>query len=562
MALITTVKPGDRGAKKRGIGTFALRQPVDGNGIRRFPYSTDMAINPHTYNNIFLSQASPHPIGEIWASTLWDLYWAMVDKYGWDANIYNTQSGNGKAIQLVFDGMKMQICNPGFIDGRNAILAADRADFSGANQCLIWEVFARRGVGYSALGGRGASAADNEEAFDVLPSCSKAIKLTKMMTDTILPGGDFLVTLKAVNYKGIAVNALKITDSIPSGATLLGLVSAASSSTGPITFTSGVGQVNIQMADSLKNGDSLVVTYRLRSDPARKSIPQWFEGFERDSSLFVPTVISGIRRWSVIDTVKNNGAKSIYARAGAITEQVLTLADSFLVVGKQPVLRFLHRHNTEGGLDGGIVETFVAGDSIWRETAKLMFKNKTTGLTYLTFPFTTRAFWGNEPQFRPTYVDLSGFRGKKITVRFRFKSATTASSTGWMLDDVLSMDMENYNSTARLTTAQGDNLTVVADARGTIVEPAIIQVGTKELADFDVRIFPNPTDNLLTVNVNTGSDKAVLVLRTIQGQEVFRQSISGQNSATPLSMAGFANGLYFLSIETERGKVVKKVVKQ
>jgi extracellular elastinolytic metalloproteinase len=564
MSLILTARPGDRGTKKRGIGTFALRQATDSVGIRRFPYSTDMAIDPHTYNNIFLSQASPHPIGEIWASTLWDLYWAMVDKYGWDANIYNTKSGNGKAIQLVFDGMKMQVCNPGFIDGRNAILAADRADFNGENQCLIWEVFARRGVGYSAFGGRGASAADNEEAFDVLPTCSKVIKFTKTMTDTILPGGDFLVTLKAVNYKGFAAKGVKIIDSIPSGATVLGVVSvSASSSTAPIAVTFGsTTPVSVQMSDSLKNGDSLVIVYRLRSDPAKKSIPQWFEGFERDTSLFSSIIISGTRRWTVIDTVKNNGVKSMYARGGAITEQVLTMVDSFLVVGKQPVLRFFHRHNTEGGLDGGIVETFVEGDTAWRETAKLMFKNKTTGLTYLTFPFTTRAFWGNAPQFRPTYVDLNDFKGKKIRVRFRFKAASSGSSTGWMLDDVLAMDMENYNSTARLTTAQGDNLSVTADARGTIVEPAIIQVGTKELADFDVHIFPNPTDNLLTINVNTASDKAVLVLRTIQGQEVFRQTVSGQQSLTSLNMAGLANGLYFLSVETERGKVVKKVVKQ
>jgi extracellular elastinolytic metalloproteinase len=564
MALILTAKPGDRGAKKRGIGTFALRQATDSVGIRRFSYSTDMAIDPHTYNNIFLSQTSPHPIGEIWASTLWDLYWAFVDKYGWDANIYNTQSGNGKAIQLVFDGMKLQVCNPGFIDGRNAILAADRADFNGENQCLIWEVFARRGVGYSALGGRGQSASDNEEAFDVLPTCSKRIEFTKTMTDTILPGGEFLVTLKAVNNKGFAAKDVKIIDSIPLGATVLGVLSvSASSSTAPIAVSFGSNNpVSVQMADSLKNGDSLVVVYRLRSDPARKSIPQWFEGFERDTILFTPTILSGIRRWTVIDTVKNNGLKSIYARAGTVTEQVLTLKDSFLVVGKQPVLRFLHRHNTEGGLDGGIVETFVEGDSIWRETAKLMFKNKTTGLTYLTFPFTTRAFWGNVPQFRPTYVDLSGFKGKNVRIRFRFKSTTASSSTGWMLDDVLMMDMENYNATARLTTSQGDNLTIVADARGTIVEPAIIQVGTKELVDSEVSVFPNPTDNLLTVNVNTSSDKAVLVLRTIQGQEIFRQTISAQQSQTPLSMAGLANGLYFLSVETERGKVVKKVVKQ
>ena len=559
MALILTAKPGDRGTKKRGIGTFALRQAIDSVGIRRFPYSTDRAINPHTYNNIFLNQASPHPIGEIWASTLWDLYWAMVDKYGWDANVYNVNSGNGKAIQLVFDGMKMQVCNPGFIDGRNAILAADRADFNGDNQCLIWDVFARRGVGYSASGGRGASAADNEEAFDVLPTCLRTIKFSKTMTDTILPGGDFLVTLKAVNQKGFAAKNVKITDSIPSGATFVALVNPSPSA---VNITANTQFVDFQMSDSLKNGDSLVIVYRLRSDPAKKSIAQLYEGFEQTNTLFTSTILSGIRRWTAIDSAKNNGIKSIFARGGTVSEQVLTLTDYFLVAGKQPVLRFFHRYETEGGVDGGVVETFVEGDTIWRDASKLMFKNKTAGLTYLTFPFATRVFWGQLSQFQPTYVDLSAFKGRNLKVRFRFKSrSTNATSMGWMLDDVLTMDMENYNSTARLTTAEGDNIAIAADARGTIVEP-IIQTATAELADFNVNIFPNPTDNLLTVKVNTLDEKAVLILRTIQGQEVFRQTVAGQQSQTPLSMAGFASGLYFLSVETARGKVVKKVVKQ
>ena len=51
------------------------------------------------------------------------------------------------------DGMKLQSCNPSFIDSRDAILAADRANNSGVNECLIWETFARRGLGDGAAPG-------------------------------------------------------------------------------------------------------------------------------------------------------------------------------------------------------------------------------------------------------------------------------------------------------------------------------------------------------------------------------------------------------------------------
>jgi extracellular elastinolytic metalloproteinase len=562
LGLILTAKPGDRATKKRGIGTFAQRQDTSGAGIRRYPYSTDRLINPHTYNNIFLSQASPHPIGEIWASTIWDLYWAMVDKYGWDANVYNTKSGNGKAIQLVFDGMKMQVCNPGFIDGRNAILAADRANYNGENQCLIWDIFAKRGIGYSASGGRGTSGTDNDEAFDLLPTCVKTIKVSKTMTDTIAAGAEFLVTLKAINHKGLAAKDVKIVDSIPAGATFVGLVSAvASSSNSPIAVRTGGDLVTIQMSDSLKNGDSLTVVYRLRSDATKRSISQFYEDFEQTNMSFSPTTLTGTNVWTRTDSLRRSGTKSIQARGNILSEQILTLTSPLLVSGKQPVFRFFHRHETEGGIDAGVVEILADNDPTWRDASKLMFKNRTSGLTYLTFPFETRTFWGIERQFRPTYIDLNDYKGRRVQVRYRFKSNATIPSLGWHIDDAMMMDMENYNSTARLTTSQGDSLAFAANDRGTIVEPTI-RTSTKELADFKVQISPNPTDNVLNVNINSTSDKAVLILRTIHGQEVLRQNVDGQSAWTPLSMAGFANGLYFLTVETARGKVVKKVVKQ
>ena len=46
-------------------------------------------------------------------------------------------------MQLVLDGLKLQPCNPGFESGRDAILEADMLANGGANQCLIWEAFAR-----------------------------------------------------------------------------------------------------------------------------------------------------------------------------------------------------------------------------------------------------------------------------------------------------------------------------------------------------------------------------------------------------------------------------------
>ncbi|WP_068598684.1 T9SS-dependent M36 family metallopeptidase [Vaginella massiliensis] len=171
-ALILTMQPGDTRSKARGIGTFAINQTTQGGGIRPTKYSTDMSVNPSTYAYIknYGNADSPHRTGYVWATMLWDFTWDLIDKYGFSPDIYNGTAGNNIALQLVMDGLKMQPCNPGFVDGRDAILAADEANNNGENKCEIWSAFARRGLGYSANQGSANSRTDGTAAFDMPPA--------------------------------------------------------------------------------------------------------------------------------------------------------------------------------------------------------------------------------------------------------------------------------------------------------------------------------------------------------------------------------------------------------
>jgi hypothetical protein len=165
--LATTVKPGDNGEESRGIGSYLID---DDRGIRRFPYSTDMNINAQTMKDI-LNTGTDHPLGEVWTAATWDLYWALVDELGYNSDLSDKNSGNAIAVQLVMDGLKMQPCSPGFIDGRDAILAADLANNEGEYECLIWNAFARRGIGLDAFQGSTFNRNDNIEAFNVPSHC-------------------------------------------------------------------------------------------------------------------------------------------------------------------------------------------------------------------------------------------------------------------------------------------------------------------------------------------------------------------------------------------------------
>jgi extracellular elastinolytic metalloproteinase len=177
-ALNLTTHPSDNRLTARGIGSYVVFEPADGEGIRPTPYSTDLAANPSNYDSLLdlVNISTPHGVGYVWNTMLWEVYWNLVDRYGYNADIYGAWStgGNNRALQLVMDGLKLQPCAPGFVDGRNAILQADTLLTGGANRCEIWRGFSKRGLGFSASQGTSASRTDGVSAFDLPASCLAA----------------------------------------------------------------------------------------------------------------------------------------------------------------------------------------------------------------------------------------------------------------------------------------------------------------------------------------------------------------------------------------------------
>ncbi|MGL4422426.1 MAG: M36 family metallopeptidase, partial [Gemmataceae bacterium] len=183
-ALMLTQRPTDLPNQSYGIGTYVINQPPTGTGIRSFPYSFDMTINPMTFANYGTGagqSTAVHFAGARWNSALWDINWLLCAKYGYDSDLSTgyapgggpASAGNKLTMRLVLDGMKLQPVTPSFIDARNAILAADVAVTGGVNRRELWTAFARRGLGFSA-----ATANSNDvqitEAFDLPPEFAAA----------------------------------------------------------------------------------------------------------------------------------------------------------------------------------------------------------------------------------------------------------------------------------------------------------------------------------------------------------------------------------------------------
>jgi hypothetical protein len=177
LALMLTAKAGQHGTTARGEGNYVNFEGLDGAGIRPTPYSTDLDVNPATYQDVIDDPIGEvHFVGYVWASIYWEVYWNLVDQYGFNSDIYGRwdTGGNNLALQLMLDGMKFQPCSPGFVQGRDAILDADVALTGGENQCLIWEGFAKRGLGFSAEQRSSKKTGDGTAAFDLPAECQSS----------------------------------------------------------------------------------------------------------------------------------------------------------------------------------------------------------------------------------------------------------------------------------------------------------------------------------------------------------------------------------------------------
>ncbi|HMI05947.1 MAG TPA: T9SS-dependent M36 family metallopeptidase [Flavobacterium sp.] len=173
-SLMMQIKTGDTGADPKYIGTFAVNEPNDGPGLRLYPYTTNMELNPRTLasSNAPFDDlgAYKYEIGETWATIMWDLAWGFIDQYGYDPNIYTGTGGNNMVMRLALDALKMQACNgDAFISERDLLFAADQATTGGANYNMMAEVFRRRGLGLNASSGSITVSDDQVEDFTAFP---------------------------------------------------------------------------------------------------------------------------------------------------------------------------------------------------------------------------------------------------------------------------------------------------------------------------------------------------------------------------------------------------------
>ena len=140
------------------VGEYVTNNPA---GIRRAAYTVPAAAVHNSYSDLGFGV---HADGEVWAATLWDL---------------RTQLGATITDRIVLNGMKFTPTRPSFLNARDGILQADQNLNGGANRCAIWTVFARHGMGVSAVGNDGTThVAATDVPADCGGTCSFSINPT------------------------------------------------------------------------------------------------------------------------------------------------------------------------------------------------------------------------------------------------------------------------------------------------------------------------------------------------------------------------------------------------
>jgi hypothetical protein len=440
----------------RGIGTYALNQPTTGVGIRSQKYSTDFSINNRVYTSTL--STSPHNRGEIWCATLWDMTWNIIQQNGTiNPNIYDLAGGGGNniAMKLVMEGMKLQPCSPGFIDGRNAILQADLNLYGGAYQCAIKEAFRRRGMGEGASQGSSNSVTDQVPSF-AGGSSSTLTLLQNGVTST--PEGQHInyTNRLVVGNCGDLVN-YRITDTLPSNVTFVSATNGGTYNAANRVVSWTVNQaanstVDYNFVVSINSGAYYPTVTLINETVTGSSIP----------ASWTTTATPTNNLWTVSSAQSKSPPNSFFTSNLTTTNDQRLFTTNSMALPANPVnLTFWGYINSEQSWDGGVVEISTNGGTNWTDLGSNMTSGGYNGsLLSSPNPLSGRqAFTGNSSGFVKTTVNLAPYANQaNVKFRFRFGSDGSVGGVGWYVDDILIQDVAQVAMRSNLFNASGVRL--------------------------------------------------------------------------------------------------------
>ncbi|QSX37768.1 rhombosortase-dependent M36 family metallopeptidase [Shewanella sedimentimangrovi] len=532
-------------------------------GIRNFPYSTDMEINPLTFADVAMDNAEVHSAGEPWAVMLWDCFVSLIND-----ERYSFDEARSVMMDYLVAGYKMTPIAPTYTEARDALLAAAYAN-EPKDYDLFIKAFARRGMGLGA---------QSPERYD--SRHSGVVESYK----TELPA--FAVTEHDVNsdYEGLTVGYCSKDGILDKGET--GTVSFTIHNQGSerfegveaqvevisdhdITFANE-GKITFGALELFGDATSAPIEFTLNDAKTADTIelkltfPSLAEGTEAEEYSFTTVVnmdfkdkapvsnmsTSDMEDYSGLADFKENvlaggdmaeGTGMLdgtYAAYFPVDSQYLYIAnngfESDVAFETKPVqigyggdftISWFQYFEIEENWDGGVVEVSVNGGD-WVD------------VTEMGGVFEEGGYTGELNQLLPERMTYTGFspwpgtmekvnfgtalNGNEVRFRFRIVTDTNSNEFGWIVDNVT---FENISSSVFHEQIAGDanpcdnrlpNVTVTSSAASVTEGESFTLTATAIDANADDTLTYTWTQTAGTAATLTGANTATLTVATGQ----------------------------------------------
>lgn len=563
---MTTWVAGTNLTSSRGIGTYALNQPPNGVGIRTKKYSYDFAVNDFTYDDI-KTLAVPHGVGSVWATMLWDMTLLLIEEHG-------EAVGLDISANIVMEGLKLQPCNPGFVDGRDAILLADQLLYGGENKCLIWDAFARRGLGVNAIQGTVGSATDGTENFDTpesivasfatFTSTCSAFGTLEFQGGGYPLGGVYSGPGVTDNGNGINYDFNPVTAG-PGTHTITYTIAADACYPGA-TVTDMIEVIpdfELVCPGNISGTCNTPVTYTMPTlTGGCNTLLQDFDGVAAPALPvgWSSTNDQGVPNpWFTATDQKSSSPNSMHVLEPDVVS-LSSLISPIYPVNASTGISFNFNYSTEPTYDGVVLEYSINNGGIWQDI--------TTGGTFVsggynsTFntnsdnPIEGRSAWtGNSQGFKKVEVDLNAsLAGNNIIFRWRKATDTGTNGLGVWIDDFMVTGVLNDNPIVQTAGLPSGSVFPAGTTTNTFSK--LLFDGRTITCSFNVTI-PEGIEATATANPNPICIGGTLNLDVTAGTSY---SWSGPNNFTSsiknpsipnIQMSG--NGLYSVTVSNANG---------
>ena len=581
----------------RGIGNYVTYKNPTDKGIRPKPYSTDTAVNGYTYagstNGLGIGNPEitvPHGVGFIWCSMLYDVFQEFVDVYGFNDDIFESglnidlsdaahSGGNNIFNRLVLEGLKIQPASGSFADQRDAILAADALLFPSETRCggskhfkMIWEGFAKRGLGFQEDGNYGSNGiGDERDSFGIPPACGgatpPALTVAYSVPYLIPAGGSLQYDITVSVSEGTATD-LELVAKIPTGSNMT--FEAATDDISPNASNELIWNVGDVLA-----GSSIVKTVTMNTDETVfTSINTLFdmESENGDGSASSGAAVfagSAGDQWALNTAATYRGSQAWFVKdPDNLSEQMLTFTLAAVTEAAEEMV-FFHRYATEQGFDGGVVE-YSSNGTTWNKIDAADFTkngyNDTVPAGNNT-QITGEAFGGNSSGYIQSIANLPA---GVSAVRFRFAADVGTGSTGWWIDDLMVGTVPTYAfsdavATSTLpvqTSPEGNTITASAMATSLIVDGGTLAAeAIEDVLDLQVSLIPNPAHgNVRIVWSDQLKQPYTVQMVTLNGQVLNVWKVKASAADFDIPLEAYSQGFYLLKIQRNDTVTYKKLI--